>query len=383
MQGRCGGPPEGRRSARVLTLLAACLLVLACCARGKPAAVPSAKPPARDAADPRAAWYQLRDGTFQPISGLGEAARTALLPWTVQSRVADLALGGGQLYLALNGSGLARMGGGDAGPRFAYFPDRLIFAHRTITALVPRAGSMVVHVYYNALLNTVAADALPLQGVSLVSFLPDRDDYAFLVPPFQRKNRAWEAVGFAAVSPDEFILEWKLSEPGETRFAHTRFFPGAKTEAACTRDAYVAAVAAPVESLPARSERRKLLDACAAEARQGAPQASVLFTVRAAGRPLRQSYRAAPPSAEGPDPGLVLSVEVFEDGPSGWALLPGGRLLAIRQGRAAAVVHLPALPAGTTFTDLVKAGSLLVLPWEEKSFTDVGAAGILLYSIDG
>ncbi len=32
---------------------------------------------------------------------------------------------------------------------------------------------------------------------------------------------------------------------------------------------------------------------------------------------------------------------------------------------------------------MVKAEGLLVLPWEEQSFTDVGAAGILLYSIDG
>ncbi len=211
--------------------------------------------------------------------------------------MADLAFSDGSLYLALNGAGLARMSGGDAGPLFAYFPDRLIFAHRTITALVPRAGSMVVHLYYNALLNTVAADALPLQGVSLVSFLADREDYAFLVPPFQRKNRAWEAVGFAAVSPDEFLLEWKLSEPGETRFAHTRFFPGAKTEAPCTREAYIAALAASVESLPARSTRRKLLDACAEEAGRAASRASMLFAVRTAGRPLRQSYRLAPPAA--------------------------------------------------------------------------------------
>jgi hypothetical protein len=31
---------------------------------------------------------------------------------------------------------------------------------------------------------------------------------------------------------------------------------------------------------------------------------------------------------------------------------------------------------------MVKAGRLLVLVWEEQFFTDVGAAGILLYSAE-
>ena len=34
------------------------------------------------------------------------------------------------------------------------------------------------------------------------------------------------------------------------------------------------------------------------------------------------------------------------------------------------------------YTDMVKAGSLLVLPWEEQFFIDVGAAGILLYTLE-
>ena len=231
------------------------------------------------------------------MSGPSAASPVGRLPWTVQSRVADLAFSGDSLYLALNGSGLARLDREDGVPRFAYFPDSLIFPHRTITAVVPRAGSLVVHLYYNALLNTVTADQLPLQGVSLVSFLPDKVDYAFLVPPFQRKNPAWEAVGFAAASADEFLLEWKHSDPSETRFTHTRFLPAGKTEAPCAREEYIAALATPVAQLPASSARRRLLDACAAEVRQASPQATVLFTVRTAGRGLRQTYKSAAPSA--------------------------------------------------------------------------------------
>jgi hypothetical protein len=373
-----------RRSAHALALLAAGILALSACGRAKPAESAAAAAPAPDS---RAAWYQLREGVFQPIAGPAHAQPAPRLPWTVQSRVADLAAVDGLLYLALNGTGLARMGGGEAAPRFEYFPDDLIFAHRTVTTLVPRAAGVAVHLYYNALLNTVTAEQLALQGVSLVSFLPDRSDYAFLVSPFHRRNREWEAVGFAAASADEFLFEWKLSGPGETRFAHTRFFPGPRTESACSREAYVAALAAPLESLPARSARRRLLESCAAAVGKADPRASLLFTVRAADKALRRSYRWAPPAdakaAEAAEAARVLSVEAWEDRGSAWALLPGGRLLSMRAGGAVSVLALPALQAGARYTGIAVAGNTLVVPWEEQSFTDVGAAGILLYAIEG
>lgn len=370
-----------QRSARALALLAASLLALWACGRTTPAQGTAAPAEARD---PRAAWYQLRGGVFQPIAGPSHAQPTARLPWTVQSRVADLAAVDGLLYIALNGTGLARMSGETGSPRFEYFPDDLIFAHRTITTLVPRNAGVTVHLYYNALLNTVTAEQLALQGVSLVTFLPDRSDYAFLVSPFHRRNREWEAVGFAAVSADEFLFEWKLSAPGETRFAHTRFSPGPRTEAACSREAYVAAVAVPLASLPARSARRMLLESCAAAVGQADPRASLVFTVRAADRAVRRSYRWAPPAgAEAADAARVLSVDAWEERQSAWALLPGGMLLSMRAGGAVSAHALPALPAGTRYTGLAVAGSTLVVPWEEQSFTDVGAAGILLYAIEG
>ena len=54
-----------------------------------------------------------------------------------------------------------------------------------------------MHLYYNALLNDAPQQDLTLTGISLVSFLPAKADYAFLIPPFQRKNPDYEAVGFA------------------------------------------------------------------------------------------------------------------------------------------------------------------------------------------
>jgi len=40
------------------------------------------------------------------------------------------------------------------------------------------------------------------------------------------------------------------------------------------------------------------------------------------------------------------------------------------------------VPAGVRYTDLARVGSFLVVPWEEQSFTQVGAAGILFYKIE-
>ena len=123
--GRCSGPPGGcDRRARCRLSSRACspsaparaAVRRGSCGRTCRAAAP------KDAADPRAAWYQLRDGSFVSIPGPSAASPVGRLPWTVQSRVADLAFSGDSLYLALNGSGLARLDREDGVPRFAYFP---------------------------------------------------------------------------------------------------------------------------------------------------------------------------------------------------------------------------------------------------------------------
>jgi hypothetical protein len=77
----------------------------------------------------------------------------------------------GILYCGVNGSGLAAMTRDAAGKiSFDYHPDPLIFGHRTITTLVPRQGTLAVHVYFNALLNDARQQDLSLGGISLVSY---------------------------------------------------------------------------------------------------------------------------------------------------------------------------------------------------------------------
>ena len=170
----------------------------------------------------------------------------AFRPWTVQNRVADMAFLADTLFCGLNGSGIASLGLEPSGTAtFAYHFDSLIFAHRTITAIFPRQGTLAMHVYYNALLNDAPQQDLTLTGISLVSYLPAKANFGFLIPPFQRKNPDYEAVGFAPVTENQYDFEWKFTDTRETRFAYTRFNAETQTEEKESRDAYLDALGVP------------------------------------------------------------------------------------------------------------------------------------------
>jgi hypothetical protein len=336
--------------------------MLAACAPRPSAARPGAA---------AAAWFQLQAGVFQPVAGPEASLAVAHRPWTVQSRVSDLAFMGQSLYSAINGSGLAVISLDAAGaPSFAYHADALIFAHRTITTLVPRQGSLAVHLYYNALLNEARPEELPIAGICLVSWLPGQSDFAFLIPPFQRKNPDWEAVGFAPESENSFDIEWKYTDAAETRFAYTRFHADTKEEESVSRDTYLAALGVPAITGPAvPSGLSDFFAACKAGIGSLSPDVSLQFSLRSMESPVRRNYRSRKESD------AAVTIPVFEEQGTRYALLPDGRVLGEK------TVSLPALPDGFRYTDLVKMGDSLVVPWEETSFTDVGRAGIMFFRL--
>ncbi len=357
----------------ILLLAGAGLAALGGCSGRAPAA--SASP---------GTWLQLNDGSFTPVAGPSAGAPVARAPWTVQSRVADMGLLGDELFCGVNGAGIAALGrDADGGLRFTYHPDRMIFSHRTITTLIPRQGSLVVHLYYNALLNDVRPQDLSLGGISLVAWSPRQKDYAFLVPPFQRKNPDWEAVGFAAESEDSYDLEWKYTDASETRFQYTRYHADSKTEDPEDRDTYLASLGtASIEGSSVPSDLAVFFAACRSRISAPAPGTILQFSLRSRESPVKRSYRSRRES----DSAVVIPV--FEEGRTLIALLPGGRLLSTTTGGASAggapvEASLPRLPEGFGYTDVVKWGSSLVVPWEEVAFTDVGRAGILVYPLAG
>jgi hypothetical protein len=346
----------------VLLLAAGAAAALGCMGRASPSAEAGT-------------WLQLQGGRFQPVVDAAASRPVLRAPWTVQSRVADMAFLGGELYCGINGTGLAAVGRDSAGGLlFTYHGDSLIFAHRTITTLVPRDGSLMVHLYYNALLNDALRQDLSLAGISLVSFAPKLDDYSFLVPPFQRTNPDWEAVGFAPESQNSFDLEWKYTDASETRFLYTRFHADTRTEEPEDRDTFLSALGVPfIDGPSVPAELASFFADCRDRLPPQPPGASLVFSLRSRESPIKRSYRSKKESE------TASVVPVFEDKGRLLALLPDGRILSAGSGQTPQEVRLPRLPGGFQYTDVVEWDGSLVVPWEERAFTDVGRAGILVY----
>jgi hypothetical protein len=319
----------------------------------------------------------LRAGSFERLERPGAGLAVAFRPWTVQGRVADMAFMSGTLYCGLNGSGIASIVLGASGvPSFTYHADTLIFAHRTITTLIPREMGLMVHLYYNALLNDAPQQDLTLTGISLVSYLPAKADFVFLIPPFQRKNPDYEAVGFAPVTENQFDFEWKFTDAGETRFAYTRYNADTQAEEKETRDAYLRALGVPSisgEAVPA--DLGAFFALCRTSLPASPPGTSLQFVLRSQSGAVRRIFRSASES----DAAVV--VPVFEEPGTRLALLSGGRVLRAPAGAPARIIDLPALPRGYRYADVMKSGTCLIVPWEESRFTDVGRAGILVYRL--
>ena len=361
---------------RSTAVAAACLalLVLAGCARTGAGRPGGERPPAPD---PNARYFQLADGILDRVDGPAAFVRRPARPWTVQERIADMAFLGGKLWLAVNGHGLVSVAGGDP-PAFAARYDDWLFPYRTVTTLLARGGSLLCHLYYNATLNTVPRARLPADGISFVAFDTAIDDYVVLLPPFQRRNPEWEAVGAAPLADGEFLVEWKLAAD-ETSFAWTRFAPDSRAEAPSTREAYQQALAyAPADGASLSRGVRLLFDACLAELAAAGVRpgdaVAVIFVVRERGGSPKRGFRAGTGDS-------FVTVPVFLEPGAGRALLPGGKAVTLGADGARTTIDLPALPAGFRYTDLVAIGEQLVVPWEEVRFPDVGAAGVLFYRL--
>lgn len=331
-------------------------------------------------------WYQLAAGVFEPTAAPGQPA-VAALPWTVQARVSDLAALDGRLYLAVNGHGLASLeppqtaasAPGTAGPDFRYYYDPILFRYRTLTTLVPAAGSVTCHLYFNSLLNVADAGELPIRGLGLLRLHPQDGIFQQIMMPFQISHPGWECVGFVPVSDQEFLLEWKLAELERTRFEYTRYSLAAFSETPAERLEYRRAWE------PQPSERRLPADLqpLARElARRAEGRASAVFIgVRSSADSLQRRYAQGKPVYGREDGGSLLTAHAFRDGERWLLLASDGLLLASPTGGGSGALaerRLPALPAGFQYTGLFVLAGLLVAPWEQVDFILSGAAGIFI-----
>ena len=234
----------------------------------------------------------------------------------------------------------------------------------------------MVHLYYNALLNDAKPEELPLKRVSLVSFLPGQKDFSLLIPPYQRNNTEWEAVGFAPISENEFDFEWKYTDSSQTQFAYTRYRADLQLEAGSNRDAYMAALGTPSLSGPdVPAAYSAFFEECRSRIQGLSAETALHFKVRSRAAPVQKYFRS------GLEQDSVLVVHALDDNGVLYALLPDGQVLEKPLASQLESFTLPALPAGFRYTDFVKKADLLIASWEETQFIQVARAGLVAVSV--
>jgi hypothetical protein len=302
-------------------------------------------------------------------------------PWTVQTRVSDLAALDGTLYLAVNGHGLAALDpprSAQEPPRFRYFYDPTLFRYRTLTTLIPEGGSLLCHLYFNRLLNVTVADSLPVRGLCLLRLYPGDGIYQVVPVPFLLTHPDWECVGFAPQTPNRVLLEWKYSGASETRFQYTICSLPDLEERSIERGEYRQAW----EPTPADRRLPQPLQKVFREAvrREGSETTALHFVVRTAGEPFARRYAHTPPGYDRASQGSLLILHGFQEAGRLELLTAQGLLLSTGSdpGAPVRVRRLPALPAGFAYCDLYVFQGLLIAVWEQSDFIRTGACGVLI-----
>jgi hypothetical protein len=324
--------------------------------------------------------YQLQDGSFTPLREGVDAIEMPPQPWTVQQRIADMVTLGDQVYLGVNGYGIAELTPAENGElAFTYFYDPLIFRYRSLTTLIPEdrpdGNSLLCHLYFNKLLNIVSQRETKLQGISLLRLDPSSGVYSFLTPPYQEAHPEWEAVGFLPVTPQEFYIQWKYSDRNRTLFSYSHFelsdAQEEEVDALTYRKSYGFEDARDSGALKILLlEAREILD------EPGFSTAYQLH-IRFEDRPLLKRYEYHPADFLSAKEIRLLTLSGIHREGMYLLLLPDGLLLrAGEDSRQVRRMRLPSLPQGYVYRDMLPHGRNLVAAWEQTAFTDVGAAGI-------
>jgi len=330
-------------------------------------------------------WFILRQGHFEST----EAPFTSIppQPWTVQSRVAALSALEHKVFLAVNGLGIVSLDITSlSDPHFEYFYDPLIFQNRTITSLFPDKRTLICHLYFNTLLNTVQQQDLKIQGISLIKLFPGEGIYRFIIPPFQRQNPEWESVSFLLRDQDEFLFEWKHSSPEETLFHYTRLNYREQKEESADRLLFQDSFAFQgVNDLKEPSRLALVINGVINRlipAEQGNISTALHFLLKEGNSGVIKRYEYYPPgfsSARHPE---LYTINLVKQGEDFIALLPQGTLLRTGPGKKdIETLYLPPTPENIIFTDFYIEDNFLVAAWEEVHFINVGTAGIFILDI--
>ncbi len=327
-------------------------------------------------------WYQILDDRIEERRDF-TVAPTGFKPWTVQSRITDITALGDSIYLAINGSGIARFSA--TLEEMEYHYDPLIFRFRTITTLIPQEQSILCHLYFNKMLNVTSEDRLKIQGISLLRLFPEDGIYQFIIPPFQELHPDWESVGFVPENENLFYFEWKYSDREETKFEYTRLsFPGTKaapSEEPTQRLSFRRAFQfKPIDrNLPRGLD--KLVKTAMKRLNTREVSAAYHLLLRRSGKALIERYEHHPEDFTQAREIEIHTLHAFQEGKTYYLLLPKGPILRTNpRGEPLTNLLLPRLPEDFQYTDLFVSAGNLIIPWEQNAFTEVGAAGLYVSS---
>ncbi|MQY76204.1 MAG: hypothetical protein GH155_01065, partial [Spirochaeta sp.] len=347
-------------------LLSALLIILlSSCAPKEPEQSPEAESlPGR--------WFILRQGHFESTEA--PSASTPPQPWTVQSRVAALSTFDHKVFLAVNGWGIVSLDINSlSDPQFEYFYDPLIFQNRTITSLFPDKKTLICHLYFNTLLNTVQQQDLKIQGISLIKLFPIDSIYRFIILPFQRQNPEWESVSFLRRDQDEFLFEWKHSSSEETRFHYTLLNYREQKEESVDRLLFLESFAfRRVNDLKEPSSLVLLMERVMETlipAEQGNKSTALHFLLNEGNSGVTRRYEYYPPGFSSARHPQLYNISLIKQGEDYITLLPRGTLLKTGPGKKyIETLHLPPMPEDIIFTDFYIEDNFLVASWEEVQF---------------
>lgn len=318
-------------------------------------------------------WVALEEGGFyavdHPVPGKERK------PWTTQERISDFEMLHGRVYAAVNGYGLAEIEWeAGAGPHFSYhyIPD--ILQNRTITELLAAGDDLLCHCYFNTQLNVISSAEWKRDPVNLLrySFAGSGSEIEIVVPPYQKTHPGWELKTLFRKAPDQIFFEWKLSDTWRTDFSYSRWDLDSLREVGITRESFRRNYWSADIASDVKSTARRLADALG-------DFRTYFFHVRSEGSAVRDRFRIVNPGLDAV--AIPMHKVSSADGPAEiYALGPSGRIFRSRGGKdPLRTAALPPLPQGFTYTDFIVSGGRVILAWEESDFTDVGAAGLLLY----
>lgn len=314
--------------------------------------------------------YYLKDGILHQFSSFSELQSTEPLPWTVQTRISCFLKTGNNIYLGINGHGLAVINIDKKAIEIKTISDTSLFPGRTISNLFARKGEIVCHLYRNTILNTPYSLN---NSVTLAAYSPGSESFSILPLSFQEKNPEWEGVELLNDINGNMYITWKKNTPEKTEF-YFQMTPGPGFEGKeIKRVDFLNAYA--FQNVNAAS--KFIYDTCRLIMGRSIETSVIHLLLKQSDNLQTLRYTAGNRESLFNGNSKLITVKAYSEAETCYILLPDGKIIW-EEGYAKMEFSPPELPENFAYTDFWTNGKLILLSWEEQSFVNTGLAGIYI-----